>query len=283
MREQLEPKIAKWPFFLGDVLLLGTAGFIVSRTTLAMGGWQVLFIFLCVAGGACLAIMPFLLEYQVVAKLAEAQALATVVGQIQQIESLAAQITQATDQWQEVQQGAEKIAVTSKAMVDRMSQELQAFTQFMQKANDGEKATLRLEVEKLHRAEGEWVQVLVRMLDHVYALHLGAVRSGQPNLIDNLTHFQNACRDAARRVGLTPFQPSPADPFDSERHQLPNGEGPAPAKALVGETVATGFTFQGRLLRPALVRLAKNGDSHRAPAAPSNQPQLPLPPSSEAS
>ncbi len=281
MREQLEPKIAKWPFFLGDVLLLGAAGFIVSRSTLAMGVWQTGFIVLCVAGGACLAIMPFLSEYRVVAKLAEAQALATVVGQIQQIEALAAQISQSTSQWQQVQQGAEKIAATSKAMVDRMSQELQSLTQFMQKANDSEKATLRLEAEKLHRAEGEWVQVLVRMLDHVYALHLGAVRSGQPNLIENVTNFQNACRDAARRVGLTPFQPNPADPFDTERHQLPSGEGPAPAKALVGETVATGFTFQGRLLRPALVRLAKNGESHKPAAAPDNQTQLPLPPAAE--
>ena len=58
---------------------------------------------------------------------------------------------------------------------------------------------VRLEVEKLRRAEGEWLQVLVRVLDHVYALHLGALRSGQPNLIEQLSNFQNACRDAARR------------------------------------------------------------------------------------
>jgi molecular chaperone GrpE (heat shock protein) len=277
MRDQMEPKIAKWPFLLGDVLLLGAAGFIVYRNTLPMGPWQTGFIFLCVASGAWLAIMPFLLEYRVVAKLAEAQALATVVAQIQKLEALAGQIGGATGQWQQIQQDAGKAAAAAKEIADRMGQEVQAFSQFMQKTDDGEKATLRLEVDKLRRAEADWLQVLVRMLDHVYALHVGALRSGQPNLIENLTSFQNACRDAARRVGLTPFQPDPAEPFNAERHQLANGDGPAPAEARVGETVATGFTFQGRLLRPALVRLAKNGETPKQlDAAQDKQSHLPL-------
>ena len=90
----------------------------------------------------------------------------------------------------------------------------------MQRANDSERATLRLEVEKLRRAEADWLQVLVRMLDHVYALHQGALRSGQPMLIEQVGNFQNACRDAARRVGLTPFTANEAEPFDAQRHQL---------------------------------------------------------------
>jgi hypothetical protein len=54
---------------------------------------------------------------------------------------------------------------------------------------------LRLEIEKLRRGEGEWLQVMVRVLDHVQALHLAGQRSGQRNLIEQLTHFQNSCRD----------------------------------------------------------------------------------------
>src|ERR1041384_164055 len=139
-----------------------------------------------------------------------------------------------------------------------MGAEVQAFTEFMQRVNDSEKATLRLEAEKLRRAEADWLQVLVRLLDHVYALHLGAVRSGQPQLIDQLTNFQNACRDAVRRVGLTPFVGEPSEPFDGQRHRPFDGEELPPAGAKITETVATGYTFQGRLLRPALVRL-QNG------------------------
>jgi len=78
-------------------------------------------------------------------------------------------------------------------------------------------ATLRLEVEKLRRVESEWLQVAVRMLDHVYALHQGACRSGQPHLIEQVGSFQNACRDAARRVGVTPFTANEGEPFDAQR------------------------------------------------------------------
>jgi hypothetical protein len=151
----------------------------------------------------------------------------------------------------------------------------------LQKSNDGEKATLKLEVEKLRRAEAEWVQIVVRMLDHVFALHQGALRSGQPNLIGQLGNFQNACRDAARRVGLAPFTAEPGEAFDAQRHQLIDGDPQRAAGAKVEETVATGYTFQGKILRPALVRLhGESGGSAAAEPSPVpaeiKQRQLPL-------
>ncbi len=255
MRSQTEPRIPKWPFFLGDALLLGLAWFIYFQSKLPMGPWQIAFVVVCVAGGAWLALMPFLLEYRVAAKVAEANALATVVAQLEKLDAVAAQIGDATGHWHSVQEAAGKTATAAKEIAERMGSEVKSFAEFMQKINDGEKATLRLEVEKLRRAEADWLQVLVRMLDHVYALHNGALRSGQPNLIENLTNFQNACRDAARRVGLTPFQATPSERFDAQRHQVANGERPPRPDAVVRDTIASGYTFQGRLLRPALVRL----------------------------
>src|SRR5204862_3437316 len=105
---------------------------------------------------------------------------------------------------------------------------------------------LRLEVEKLRRAEQDWVQVLVRMLDHIYALHQGALRSSHPNVASQVGSFQNACRDVARRVGLSSFTAQESEPFDSQRHQLIDDKVKPPADALVAETLATGFTFQGK-------------------------------------
>ena len=266
MLAQSEPRISKWPFFLGDALLLGLAWFVYYQSALPMGPWQLALLIVCVAGGAWLAVLPFLLEYRVTARLAEAQTLATVVAQVQKVESVAAQIAHATGQWQTVQEEAGKTATGAKAIAERMGKEVEAFTQFIQKANDGEKATLRLEVDKLRRAEADWLQVLVRMLDHVYALHSGALRSGQPNLIENVTSFQNACRDAARRVGLTPFQPQPEERFDAQRHKLADGDGAPPPDAVIRATIATGYTFQGRLVRPAVVLV--NGQPGEAVAGP---------------
>jgi molecular chaperone GrpE (heat shock protein) len=270
MREPMEPKLPKWPFFLGDALLLGAAWFISFQSKPPMGPWQILFVVLCVAGGACLGIMPFLLEYRITVKLVEASALTTVVSRMQNLETIAAQISVATAHWQAAQDQAEKTAGDAKAIADRMTAEIQSFSGFMERANESEKATLRLEVEKLHRSENEWVQVVVRTLDHVFALHLGAVRSGQPTLIAQLTNFQTACRDAARRVGLSPFIATHSEPFDPLRHQLIEGDAKTVGDAVVAETVAAGYTFQGRLLRPALVRLREGNalEPIRPQAAP---------------
>ena len=278
MRDPLAPGLSKWPFFLGDALLVGAAWFIYFQSKLPMGAWQIGFVVLCVAGGAGLGIMPFLLEYRVLAKLAEAKSLATVISQMQQLEEIAARIGGATGQWQTVQETAEKTAASANAIAERMTAEAKAFTEFMQKANDQEKATLRLEVEKLRRAEADWLQVLVRVLDHIYALNQGALRSGQPNLIEQLGNFQNACRDAARRVGLTPFVAKESEPFDPQRHQVVEGNGALPADALVSETVAVGYTFQGRMVRPALVRAGGNGASVPPAGEESSQGQLPMEP-----
>jgi molecular chaperone GrpE (heat shock protein) len=156
---------------------------------------------------------------------------------------------------------------------------VQAFTEFLQRANDSERANLRLEVDKLKRGEGEWLQVLVRMLDHVYALHQGASRSGQPKVAEQVGNFQMACRDSARRVGLTPFTANEGEPFDAQRHQLVEEGATAAVDAIVAETIATGYTFQGRLVRPALVRL-RDGEAAVAAvtteAVPEQQSALPL-------
>jgi hypothetical protein len=83
-----------------------------------------------------------------------------------------------------------------------------------------------------------------------------------------MAQFQNACRDAARRVGLAPFAATPDEPFDAKRHQAVNAESEPPAGAAVAETVGAGFTYQGNLLRPALVRLREASP----PAAPADPP-----------
>lgn len=276
MQNLTEPKLPKWPFFFGDFLLLGSAYFITVSSKLPLGILQVCLVVSCMAAAALVAILPFVLEYRLVSRLAEGKALTSAVAQVDNLEKVGAQITTATARWQTAQSEAEKVAAAAKGIADRMTSEVKAFTEFMQRINDSEKATLKLEVDKLRRAESEWLQVSVRMLDHVYALHLGATRSGQPKLIEQLGQFQLACRDAARRVGLTPFSANPADLFDAEKHQVLEANGTPPAGASVAETLATGYTFQGRLLRPALVRLQENGHpaASTAELPNSNQPDL---------
>lgn len=259
MIHQKSLKIAKTPFFLADAILLGVAYFIFINRKPPMSDWEMFAYVLCAALGALCSILPFVLEYRAKIRLAESEGLATVVSQIQSLEEIGSQISAATAQWQNVHEAAGKTGRVAAEIAERMATEVKAFNEFMQKANDTEKSALRLEVEKLRRTEAEWLQVLVRMLDHVYALHSAALRSRKPSLIEQLSHFQNACRDAARRVGLMPFVAESAERFDGQRYQVADGEGQPAPDATIEETLASGYTFQGRMLRPALVRL-RNGN-----------------------
>jgi len=256
MHDQNDLRLTKWPFFVGDAALLAAAGFIGLRT--GAGLLQLLIAALCLTIGAALGVAPFILEYRARLKLAESNGLNAAVSTIQNLEIISGQIGSATGHWQEAQQNAEKTATLSREIAERMTAEMKGFAEFMDRVNDREKATLRIEAEKLRRAETEWLHVLIRMLDHVYALHVGAIRSSQPALIDQVGNFQNACRETARRVGLAPFVAGDAELFDRQRHQLTDNESKPEDGATVAETIAAGYTFQGRLVRPALVRL-RNG------------------------
>ena len=99
-----------------------------------------------------------------------------------------------------MQEEVGKTATTAKEIAEQIRGEIQGFTELIQSINDKEKAELRLELEEQRRLEAACLQALVRVLDHVYALQVGALRSGQPNLIEQVSNFQDACREAARSI-----------------------------------------------------------------------------------
>ena len=272
MNDVRDWKVPKWPFLLGDGLLLMFAYVIVWKSPHPISQWEIIACFAAVALGSVLGIAPFLLDYRAMGKAIQVNALGAVAGKIGDLEKLAAQIGAATSQWHVVQSQADKTAAGAKQIADKMGAEVREFSEFMQKMNDSEKSALRLEVEKFHRGEAEWLQTLVHVFDHIFALHTAAVRSGQPKLADQITQFQNACRGTVRRLGLTPFAAEPGEAFDAARHQLVDAGEKPPAGAVVAETLGSGYTFQGKPLRPAIVRLREAA----APAPPPAKPAAPI-------
>ena len=265
-------KIAKWPFLAANAVLLAVAAGAVVKAAHPISQTEMFVAIGSTALGVLLGCLPFILEYRAVKKLIEVNAVTTVAEQLHDLKTYSAQIAAATSQWALVQDAtkgsAEKTTAAANEIADRMAVEIREFNEFQAKLNDNEKAALRLEVEKLRRAEGEWLQVVARILDHIFALHNAAARSGNPDLAEQITNFQNACRDAARRVGLTPFAAEPDEKFDAQKHRVHGVENP-PAEGVVAETLAPGLTFQGRLIRPALVRLHEAAAS--VPAAGGDQ------------
>lgn len=255
MSNQPVPAPARWPFYLADVALLAAAFWIIHHYPAPLPPWALAGAIVCVLAAALFGVMPHRAHYQAIVQFAESNELTDVVRQINRAEDAAEQIQSATAQWQGVQEHSTKAISAAREIGDRMAAEARAFAEFMQKANDQEKAALRLEVEKLRRSEGQSVQVLVHLLDHVYALQQAGARSGQPNLEGQLTRFQDACRDVVRRVGLVPQDVRHGEDFDAEKHQQPEGQPEPQPGAVVAQTLATGYSFQGQLIRRALVTL----------------------------
>ena len=277
-----ELKVPKWPFFLADAFMLGLAYYLFYwqiKPGVPLSQWEVVACAVCVFLAAILGITPYLLEYRAVIKygalmkLIETSSLTAATEKIQNLESCVAQIGAATDHLQTAQAQADKTALLAQQITERMTQEVKEFSEFMLKASDGEKATLRLEVEKLRRSEHEWLQVLVFMLDHTFALNKAAERSGQENLIKQLAHFQNSCRDAARRMGLIPILATPGEAFDAQKHQLAEGE--TAGSGVISEVMASGYSFQSKLIRPVLVKL-QGAEAAAEPVPGPGQSQLPL-------
>jgi hypothetical protein len=254
MAEHASPRLNKLPFLAGDVLLIVVGAWLALRPGPPLDLWHNLLLAGCVLAGAWLAVVPFLVEHRTQARLAEAGGLSSTVEQIKGLQAVGEKVSAATARWHSAQEAAEQTARAAREMANQITTEARSFSESMQKAHDVEVRNLRLEVEKLRRAEGDWVQVLVRMLDHVYALHSAGLRSGQPELSAQLGQFQNACRDAVRRVGLVALEAAPDSPFEDRMHELPPGA-EAQKTGLVAQTLATGFTYQGQLIRRVLVTL----------------------------
>jgi molecular chaperone GrpE (heat shock protein) len=260
MIDPIKWKVPKVPFILGGVMLIAFAYYFVLYAPHTVSHWEIAAT--CVASvafGAALGVFPYVLDYWAIGKVIEVNALGAVADKIEHLDQFCAQISAATGRWAAVQEfvgeNAEKTATAARQIADKMSAEVREFSEFMKKMSDSEKTTLRVEVEKLRRAEAEWVQTQVRILDHIFALHVAAVRSNQPKFAEQIAQFQNACRGTVRRIGLVSIVGEPNEPFNPERHQLPDTKQKPADGSVISETIASGYTFQGRLLRPALVRI----------------------------
>ena len=114
-------KIPKWPFLLGDVLLLGFAFFIIWQSPRPIPQWEIIAGLISAAAGALLGVVPFVLDYRAVLRLVEANAIGEVAGKIQELEGLATRIGAATNEWTHVQTQAEKISTGADEIASRMA------------------------------------------------------------------------------------------------------------------------------------------------------------------
>src|SRR4051812_17436444 len=274
MTNRPSPALPKWPFILADIGLLIVCAWAIN-IALPSKAW--FFVGFAIVGwmfGAWICVLPWLKEFQAQCKQSENEGLTSALEQIQKLEEVGARVQAATATWQSAQDAAVRVTASAREIEEKIRADSKEFMEFAERINNDEKQHLRLEVEKLRRNEGEWLQVAARMLDHTFAITVAAHRSGQQNLAAQMTNFQNACRDAARRVGLVPFHPNAGDAYDERSQQLEDPNAKPEEGAVISDILATGYNFQGQLLRKALVRVSS---AQQAPAAEPQQEEQAAP------
>ena len=114
MRDHIVPKLPKWPFFLGDALMLGLAGYLCYQSKLPLDHFELTWLGVAVAVGAMLGILPFLSEHRALVKVAQSENLSSAMTQIQNLEQVATQISSATNHWQTSKDAADKTTQAAK-------------------------------------------------------------------------------------------------------------------------------------------------------------------------
>lgn len=255
MNEPKVPQMTKWPFFVADAVAFIGCYLIYNSGSGPLSTGEMIAFIVCGALGMIFLCYPFIQEYRTDARIAEADQLAQVTDFMARLEKVKNGVTVATAHLETAQDYAEKTIESSKEIAERMTDEAKAFAEFMAKANDTEKAHLQLEVDKLKQGEMESIKALMTTLDETFRISQAAARSGNPGVAEQLGKFQAVCRAAASRVGLVPFEADFGDPFNSEKHVLPDPKMEVPEGARIGGTLAPGYTYMRRPLRPAAVLL----------------------------
>src|SRR5882672_3772825 len=131
MNEVPEWKIPKWPFLLANALLVAAAAAVIYKARHPISHAEIYISTGCVALGALLGCLPFILDYRATGKLIDVNAVTTVAEQLHDLKTYSAQISTATDQWARVQEATkgntDKTVAAAKEIAERMTEEIREF------------------------------------------------------------------------------------------------------------------------------------------------------------
>ena len=141
MSDSLVPTVPKWPFLLGDALLLGVAGFIGRQChagALPVTPAYVGLIVGSVGFGAWMLCRPFLREHEAAVMVSERSDLAGTLAQIRHLESAGQQVAGAVAQLNASGKQLGEVETSARELVARLAEERAQLVQFLQRTNDQE-------------------------------------------------------------------------------------------------------------------------------------------------
>ena len=145
-------KAAKWPFVLGDVLLLGAGGWVawaLHEGRLPWGTGTAALVVGAVAAGAWVLITPFLRDHEAASRLVEQEGLAGTLEQVRHLESAATGIATSAGHIQSSQQALGKAMAAAEQVAARLAEERKALAELQARTLDHERQTMRIKGPRL--------------------------------------------------------------------------------------------------------------------------------------
>ena len=158
------PRPPKWPFFLGDGILLVVACLIGLLAPSPLSATELSLIFGCVALGAVLAVLPALLDSAAAQREAEAALQLKLAEQNTKLQHAAETLASIAGQLKSAHEATARAVHTAENLPYRLQEKIAEFTTALQERDDEEKASMAKELEALRDAEGDRLTALAEKI-----------------------------------------------------------------------------------------------------------------------
>jgi uncharacterized protein YukE len=203
------PKLPKFPFIAGDLVLIATAVVIATRSATPIGPWPLLAITICVVFGAFLLGIPFLANYarRQDAELTERQ---------HQIAALARTTADSAEQLSIATAGLQGIGESSKQNLDtigklpaRLQERLDSLTQQLAGSAIASQASIKEDLAQLEAAAEKISRTLAK-LDAATKTKSDAIAALEKDLADALTRATSQINAFVATAAAAATLPTPA-------------------------------------------------------------------------
>ena len=149
------PRPPKWPYFLGDGILLAAACLIGLLSPTPLPAAALSFIFGCVALGAVLGVVPYILDSAAAQRDSEAAVHYKLETQSTRLHQSAEMLASSAGQLKAAHEATTKAVHTAETLPYRLQEKIGEFSATLQEHDDEEKAAMIKELEALRDAEGQ--------------------------------------------------------------------------------------------------------------------------------
>ncbi|HLP08732.1 MAG TPA: hypothetical protein VK178_11245 [Opitutaceae bacterium] len=154
------PRPSKWPYFTGDAVLLALACY-VGLTANPLSSLALSIIFGCVALGALLAAVPYLLDALAEQRAADAVFQQKLEAQNQRLAHATEVLAATAAQIKAAHDAAAKAVHAADALPYKLQEKIAEFTNQLQEREDEDKAAMAKELDLLRDTEGQRLTALV--------------------------------------------------------------------------------------------------------------------------